>query len=45
MKGASGYSSTVEEKCPICGGDDIGCLYGDWFLGEEVPSGELIEAA
>jgi hypothetical protein len=40
-----GTLSIVEEKCPICGGDDIGCLYGDWFLGEDDPSGEVIEAA
>ena len=44
-RAALGNVTCVEEKCPICGGDDIGCLYGDWFLGEDDPSGEVIEAA
>jgi hypothetical protein len=30
----------VEEICPICGGDDLGCLYGDWFLGDDELSTE-----
>jgi len=25
----------VDEQCPICGGDDIGCLFGAWFLGDD----------
>jgi hypothetical protein len=23
----------VEEHCPICGGDDVGCPFGDWSWG------------
>jgi hypothetical protein len=31
----------VEEICPECGGDDIGCLYGDWYLGDDELAVEL----
>jgi hypothetical protein len=27
----------VEEICPVCGGDDVGCLFGDWYLGDDEP--------
>jgi hypothetical protein len=37
-----GNVTPVEEKCPICGGDDIGCLYGDWFLGDDELTGETL---
>ena len=35
----------VEEMCPICGGDDIGCLFGDWFLGDDDLSNDSSAAA
>jgi hypothetical protein len=24
----------VEEQCPDCGGEDIGCPFGDWSWGD-----------
>jgi hypothetical protein len=24
----------VEEECPDCGGEDIGCPFGDWSWGD-----------
>jgi hypothetical protein len=25
----------VEEECPDCGGEDIGCPFGDWSWGDD----------
>ena len=27
--------SPVEEQCPVCGGEDIGCPFGDWTWGDD----------
>ena len=27
--------TAVEEQCPICGGDDMGCPFGDWSWGDD----------
>ena len=35
LPASTGTFKTMEEMCPICGGDDIGCLYGDWLLGDD----------
>ena len=29
-----GNVSFMEEQCPICGGDDVSCPYGDWSFGD-----------
>jgi hypothetical protein len=30
----------VEEQCPDCGGEDIGCPFGDWAWGDVDVAGE-----
>jgi hypothetical protein len=35
----------VQEECPICGGDEIGCLYGDWYMGDDEPSADAVATA
>lgn len=42
---ALGRVTSVDETCPICGGDDIGCLYGDWYLGDDEPTADTLSAA
>jgi hypothetical protein len=42
---ALGKVTSVDETCPICGGDDIGCLYGDWYLGDDESAGDTASAA
>jgi hypothetical protein len=37
--------TSVDETCPICGGDDIGCLYGDWYLGDDESTDDTASAA
>ena len=34
-EGRVGKLSFVEEHCPICGGDDAGCPFGDWSWGDD----------
>ena len=31
---ADGNVFAVEEECPDCGGEDIGCPFGDWSWGD-----------
>jgi hypothetical protein len=42
---ALGRVASVDDICPICGGDDIGCLYGDWYLGDDESTGDTASAA
>jgi hypothetical protein len=42
---ALGRVTSVDETCPICGGDDIGCLYGDWYLGDDETDSDTLSAA
>jgi len=30
----------MEEQCPICGSDDIGCPFGDWAWGDDDTAGD-----
>jgi hypothetical protein len=30
----------VEEECPDCGGEDIGCPFGDWSWGDGDVAGD-----
>jgi hypothetical protein len=32
--GSVGSVLVVEEQCPDCEGEDIGCPFGDWSLGD-----------
>jgi hypothetical protein len=34
-EGSVGNVTFVEEHCPICGGDDAGCPFGDWSWGDD----------
>jgi len=31
----TGTVAFVEEDCPICGGDDVSCPFGDWSMGDD----------
>jgi hypothetical protein len=42
---AVGRVRSVEDTCPICGGDDTGCLYGDWYLGDDETTDDSLAAA
>jgi hypothetical protein len=40
-----GKVSFVEDTCPICGGDDIGCLVGDGYMGDDETTDDSVAAA